>query len=81
MYYDDKMYEEMDELMDWTIRETLHYTWCFVRMLLLAIILTALYIVMTPIRIYQYIREIIYLERVSQAEEQVRFDEMRRNLR
>lgn len=79
MYYNDEFYKDMDNTMNLVIRKVLITAWNFVTTLVLTIAFTIGYLVIMPVRVYEYIRELVELERVSQSEEQIRFEEMKRN--
>lgn len=79
MYYNDEFYKDMDNTMNLVIRKALITAWNFVTTLVLTIAFTIGYLVIMPVRVYEYIRELVELERVSQSEEQIRFEEMKRN--
>lgn len=79
MYYNDEFYKDMDNTMNLAIRKVLITAWNFVTTLVLTIAFTIGYLVITPVRVHEYIRELVELERVSQSEEQIRFEEMKRN--
>ena len=79
MYYNDEVYKDRDNTMNLAIRKVLITAWNFVTTLVLTIAFTIGYLVITPVRVYEYIRELVELERVSQSEEQIRFEEMKRN--
>lgn len=79
MYYNDEFYKDMDNTMNLAIRKVLITAWNFVTTLVLTIAFTIGYLAITPVRVYEYIRELVELERVSQSEEQIRFEEMKRN--
>ena len=79
MYYNDEFYKDMDNTMNLAIRKVLITAWNFVTTLVLTIAFTIGHLVITPVRVYEYIRELVELERVSQSEEQIRFEEMKRN--
>lgn len=79
MYYNDEFYKDMDNTMNLAIRKVLITAWNFVTTLVLTIAFTIGYLVIMPVRVYEYIRELVELERVSQSEEQIRFEEMKRN--
>lgn len=73
MFYDYDFYEEMDSTMIYGIKRTIRFAWMFVNTLVLTIVLAAFYCIMTPVRIYDWIREENYLEKTANRDEQIRF--------
>lgn len=73
MFYDYNFYEEMDSTMIYGIKRTIHFAWMFAKTLVLTIVLAAFYCIMTPVRIYDWIKEENYLEKTANRDEQIRF--------
>lgn len=74
MFYDYDFYEDMDSTMIYAIKQTLHFTWKFVKTLVLTIVLACFYVAMTPVRIYDWIKEENYLEKTENRDERIRFE-------
>lgn len=73
MYYDYDFYEDMDSTMIFGIKQTGHFAWKFIKTLVITIVLGAFYVVMTPVRIYDWIKEEEYLEQKAERDEELRF--------
>ena len=77
MYYNDEYYKEIDETVGFAIRETLRTGWTFIKTLGITIAMMIAYLVLTPIRIYEYISDIIEFAKLEEKNEQIRFNEWR----
>lgn len=74
MYYDHNFYEDLDSTMMQGIRLVANTAYTFAKTLFVTVILLAYYACMTPIRIYEYIKEEQYLARKAETDEQIRFN-------
>lgn len=77
MYYNDEYYKEIDETVGFAIRKTIQTGWSFIKTFGITIAMMIVYLVMTPIRIYEYIRDVIEFAKLEEENEQIRFNEWR----
>ena len=66
MFYDYDFYYELDETMKYGIKRTLHYMWMLFRTLVLTVVMGAFYIVVTPVRIYEWFKKEAYQEKLDE---------------
>lgn len=74
MYYDYDFYADLDSTMMQGIRLVVNTAYTFAKTLFVTVILLAYYVLITPIRIYEYFKEEQYLARKAEMDEQIRFN-------